>query len=282
MTQIGTESIRFVVCPDGTDGSGNFQLSVYLGVILSGGLLGTLADFPDFLNWPNTLTANSLELQLTFEVSGSPAYVTYVQIDASVLNADLWTNLFPSSTTYVEQTPANQPQATRPVNSFPIKPINDFFTSGPYQQLPTTKPPAYEDITAVFGDIHPSVVGVSAGESFPEIQARQARERLAPAADGTIPYANNFTDATHPEALAALSSYFKPVAPATPPGVTPNPLDFHGAQVFIGEHRTLLRALGLTFDVSIPITDLSQAGIVSPTLTSQMLVSATLTTPRNK
>jgi hypothetical protein len=275
VTQIGTESIRIVVCPNGIDTSGdNYQLSVFLGVILSGGSMGTLADFEDFQNWPNTLINNELQLQLTFQVTGSPTFIGTADIDQSQLKADLWTNLFPKSTTYVEQTPANQPQANSQVMSFPIKPIHDFLTTGTYQQLPPTKPPSFEDVMPVFGDIRPTVIGVSAGEGFREIQQRQAQERA-------YSYANDFTDATPAEALAALALYFTPTTPAAPPGVTPNPLDFHGAQVFIGEHRMLQRALGLTFDVTIPISAVSQNGLVSPTLSSEMLVSAALTVPHN-
>jgi hypothetical protein len=279
-----TESIKWVVCPNGTDPTGqNFQVSVFAGVDLSGGPSGKLEDFPDFHNWPSTLlTTADLEFEFSFDVGGTTVASWATGIDSSSpLSEQLWTNVFPTSTEYVAQTSSNQPRIL-PIVSYPASQIVSFIT-GQYQDLPTTQVPTHTQVSAVFNDIRPTLVGISpdevasAGlESFGEIQSRLAAQRLAPDASGNIPYANNFTHATTAEAFAAHAAYFLPTASPPPPGFSPSTIDFHAAQGFIGEHRWLQRALGFAFDFEIPISDLTGQGLSLGSLISDLYVSVSV------
>jgi hypothetical protein len=279
-----TESIKWVVCPNGTDPTGqNFQVSVFAGVVLSGGPSGTLADFPDFQNWPSTLlTTANLEFEFSFDVGGTTvaSWATGVG-SSSPLSEQLWTNLFPSSTEYVEQTSSNQPRIL-PIVSYPTSQIVSFIT-GQYHNLPTTQVPTHAQVSAVFNDIRPTLVGISPDEalstgleSFSQIQSRLAAERLAPGASGDIPYANNFHDATTAEAFAAHAAYFLPTDSPPPPGFSPSKIDFHAAQGFVGEHRWLQRALGFAFDFEIPISNLTGQGLSLGSLISDLYVSVSV------
>src|ERR1700722_9717738 len=97
------ETIKWIAVPNGIDQNGGnpqLLLSAFAGPELEGGATGTLADFPDFQNWPATVSSARLSFLLTF-IYGNNSTVTYdVPIPTGALNPTLWTNLFSAGTAY--------------------------------------------------------------------------------------------------------------------------------------------------------------------------------------
>ncbi len=109
-----TESIKWVVCPNGIDSTGqNLQVGVFAGVTLSGGPTGTLNDFADFQNWPETLlTTTGLEFVFSFDGGATVAtYAATINPATTQLSEQLWTNLFPTSepARFLHRQPVRQP-----------------------------------------------------------------------------------------------------------------------------------------------------------------------------
>src|ERR1700749_93642 len=88
-----TQSLVFVVLPNGVTGQKTLRLSLYLTMRLSDG--ATLAAFPDILSSVPMLQKSGIQFQLSCE-----GVTQTVSADRSVLRPDIWKQLFPS-TTYV-------------------------------------------------------------------------------------------------------------------------------------------------------------------------------------
>ncbi len=117
------------------------------------------------------------------------------------------------------------------------------------------------------------LVGVTAQEQMKKL----ANDRKARSKGGTVPHANDFSSASPAESFAAQAYYHMPPAPApqpTTPGFS-QLVDFHQALTFVGQHGVLQRALGLVFDLLVPVKGL---GLTS-TLNTNVFVTASLQVP---
>ena len=86
-----TQALVFVVIPNGLTSANKLGLSIYLTPRLDAG--ATLADFPDFLNWPGLIQSKGLSFVLA-----SGAQTATVAVDKNALRPDLWKDIFNSST----------------------------------------------------------------------------------------------------------------------------------------------------------------------------------------
>lgn len=277
------EGFKVIVVPNGQNGDGGFQASILLFPELSGGATGTLADFPDLVDWPTTLKGSNVGFVITLTppakkgTTVAPIAITQPLANADQsfpLNSGLWTALFSAQTPYQARSAPSSvsgstgtgagatdftlhPPLDAPVVSFPVSTITDFIT-GQYDTLPLDRKPTYADVQAVYGPVAAGLIGEAGQQTI----ARQAEQRRA-LANGKPALANDFSDATPAEALAAQQYYLTPPKPIRPTPIptadnpyasfSPNPVEFHAALTFIGHYRALQRALGLAFDFTFPI-----------------------------
>ena len=147
---------------------------------------------------------------------------------------------------------------TTPVVSYPADQVASFLRNT-YTNLAINSPTAYPSLDALadlYGDL-----GYANEDGIDELNnlwATLAGERLGEFEThvGPAPYYNDWTSATPQTALGALRFYHLVAnqgLPQTAPAVALPTVDFHRALTFIGEHPTLQRALGLVFDVAVPI-----------------------------
>ena len=260
------EQIIFTAVPNGIS-AGNLQISVHVAPTLSGGSTGTLSDFSDFQNWPSLMSSEG-HLRLTFTNTGKSVLGTarVAAMTTSVLRNDLWQALFsPASTIrYSARDAAEAHFATTPIVSYPSDQIASFLQST-YTALTVGSPSSYpsaQTLADSYGDL-----GFGGGEERNRLlglwNSLAAARVTAPPSGGQIPYANNWSGTSIALGMAALRFYHMPPLYQLPPNqnVPPAPslptIDFHRALTFIGQHRTLQRALGLVFDVVVPITEIT-------------------------
>lgn len=256
----GTETIMWTPIPNGiatVGGVVSLQLSVHVAPTLSGGPTGTLSDFSDFQNWPETLanavTNDSFEMLLTF-TEGSDTYDYGATIDTSVLNAGLWSALFspPGNVEYTDRDPG-EPYTDVPIVSYPSDVVVGLLRDA-YTKLITASPTSPPSLSTLGRTYDP--LGYGSEDALVGLKSlwdTLSAERLnAPAA-----YANDWTGVSAESAMAALRFYHMPpsrLAALTLPSLPS--VDFHRALTFIGQHRALQRALGLVLDVTVPLSQI--------------------------
>jgi hypothetical protein len=281
------EQIIFTAIPNGVPTGTNvgmFNLSVHVAPTLSGGATGTLSDFPDFQNWPQTVINQGLDLEFTFAnqtksntVSPSPT----ARIDTSVLNPNLWTALFsPASGIQYSARDASEPYTSVPVVSYPSDQVASFLKST-YTNLAVGSPKSYpslESLQSIYnnGNDPLGYVGPAGARELNDLWAELATIRVSSPAThaGPIPWTNNWTGASAGTAMAALRFYHMAAGPGlSHAAVSPSlpVVDFHRALTFINQHPALQRALGLVFDVAIDQRNVEQ--LINATLSSNVYVS---------
>lgn len=268
-----TQTIKWTAVPNGVD-SGNLRLSVLISPELAGGSSGTLADFPDWQDWPGTLASLSgVEWLVQFNrADGSDTQTLAVALDTSGLNSALWQQLFTSSVRYGPPAPIQDTFRALAIASYPVQHVTGFLQDQ-FTQYKNDEVPTVETLKSVYGPISDVLVGRAAQERFHKLAA----ERKVRSKGGTVPHANDFATATPADSFAAQAFYhLPPPADQLPqPGVSD--VDFHAALTFIGQHGVLQRALGLVFDLLIPVKNVR---LITSQPGSNIFVSASLQNPQ--
>ena len=267
-----TQTIKWTAVPNGLDSGGtNLQLSVLISPELSGGATGTLSDFSDWQDWPSTLStlaADGLEWLVTF---GSTFTQTIaVALDTSGLNSSLWTALFPTSVEYGPPEPIQDRFRNLAIASYPVQQVTGFLQNQ-YTQYSPSEVPTLDTLKSVYGPIADVLVGVTAQDQMQKL----ANDRKARSKGGTIPHANDFSGASPAESFAAQAYYHLPPAGEQAVPVVPD-IDFHKALTFIGQHGVLQRALGLVFDLLVPVKNVR---LLTNTLNTNVFITASLQLP---
>jgi hypothetical protein len=252
----------------GTAANPTLNVSVFVAPTLSGGATGTLEDFPDFQDWPATITPHAGQAATGFaarfsNVGGTPLAQERVSIPTTVLNSSLWQELFnppgtspPGSTVQYSARDAAEPYTDVPIVSYPTGAVTTFLKNT-YTTLVKDSPAAYpplQTLQGVYG--RNAYVNPDGIDRLDSIYAGLRSGRSA------SPFANDWSGVTATDALAALRFYHLPPLRFNP-GYAPFPrptiaelisyVDFHRALTFIGDHGVLQRALGLVFDLVIPV-----------------------------
>ena len=102
-----------------------------------------------------------------------------------------------------------------------------------------------------------------------------ANDRKARSKGGTIPHANDFSGASPAESFAAQAYYHLPPAGEQAVPVVPD-IDFHKALTFVGQHGVLQRALGLVFDLLVPVKNVR---LLTNALNTDVFITASLQLP---
>lgn len=259
------QTFTFVTLPARRAPAGNLLLSILLTPRLSGAQ--TLSSFPDVLHWPERIAADGL----TFEL-GSNGGSASVTVDTSVLHVDAWQRVF-TPTTFVEPFVVH-PFDERLFVSYPVREAATYLKYA-YQTIGTGfGGPAQERRLAavlgqlVFRDGKTSTLDDALAQLRVELWRAQQHTGIAirgaalPASRATAAPDGVPTPVTEPADIRPTISRFAlfhsmPPAPNRPPLPTTDAdfehtLDFHRALSALASYPSLMRALGLVFDVEVP------------------------------
>lgn len=261
-----THTVLFTVCPRGMSVN---PATLPVSVLVSPRLVGadTLGAFPDWLNWTASLTAG---LSLTFQ---SDTRTATVNIATKGLRPDLWKALF-NQTTFVRSRVFDD-YSKHAVLSYSVRETLSAIKAV-YQEA---------SITLALPE------GRAGGQLSPQ-DDRGNRHRLATIVDGLDVHWNAedaprwrqlargrstsgsteralagpldaeglITTVRNPSAFQAVAGPFAayhhmptPKQSAGPVTIDPDAIDFHQALSSLESHPELLRALGLVFDVDLPL-----------------------------
>ena len=253
---MSTQNILWTALPSGLNAAGDrLLLSVLVSprLITDGGIDGTLAQFPAFLDWPNTIAG----LEFHVEFQGGPSFdlQPVVQPGFPALDSEAWKALFQSGSKVHSY--AFDDRAGIPVRSFPTKKVLSFIKNE-YQRIavesaaskptlpelglsPNAQRRGLADV-ALHSDFEPGV------RIQIEDELKRAnyvsREFGAPRHDFyQVKLMHEFLS----KKVRNSEGHLEPLPPQSPPDV-----DFHKAVSAMGQYPKLMRALGLAIDLEIP------------------------------
>ncbi len=266
---MATQTLLFVVLPNGITARNTLRLSIYLTPRLDQG--GTLAQFPDILHWPAAIVNSGLKFQIK-----CAAKTTSVTVDTKVLRADVWEEIFKANT-FVEayQIPNFD---KRLIVSYPVRNALSYLKWA-YQQVGTGLAFGDEErggLRGLLGDLTfregtNSLLqaqlaamrvqmwneqhGTAAVGGGAVTSAAAGLQQTAPP-DG-VPTILTEPANTHDTMTRFALFHHMPPAPNRPPLPSGSAgfaktLDFHRALTALNSYPALLRALGLVFDVEVP------------------------------
>lgn len=275
---MASQTFIFVALPNGLGAGNKLKLSLYLTPRLTGG--ATLADFPDILNWTQSIQAHGLQFQLACGTRKAT-----VAADKTPLRPDVWQALF-GPDTFVE--PYQFPDFSGSlIVSYPVRDALAYLKYA-YQSFGLEAGYFDDDRWGPFGFLEPfsfregdkSVLHDALAEMRVEMWKQQhppigtaaggLRVLTATAGDSNptppdgIPTTLRppFPTPENPDTPRDMITRFmlsnrlppahhRPPLP-TPPAGFAKTLDFHSALSALTSYPSLLRALGLVFDVEIP------------------------------
>lgn len=276
---MATQTLTFVVLPNGIAANGALQLSIYLSPRLGGA--AQLSSFPDILNWTAQVKSHGLKFKLTDGTNTTVAAVATAQ-----LRPDIWSSIFKPDTLVQ---PYVNPDYTK-----------SLFVSYPTRAAMAFAKYAYQMIGAsprtieAGGDRQPLMNMVLQDLAFRDgkdstLKASLSQLRLAmwkqqnpselsgggiavqtvtvstgPAAPDGVPTTG--TAPANTRDMIQRFALFHNMPSAHHRGPLPSSesdlaklLDFHKALTAINSYPVLLRALGLVFDVEIPAASLGNS-----------------------
>jgi hypothetical protein len=268
-----TQALVFIAIPNGLTSANKLGLSIYLTPRLDAG--ATLADFPDFLNWPGLIQNKGLSFVLA-----SGTQTATVAVNKNVLRPDLWKDIFTSST-YVA--PVETASFTnRLIVSYPVRDCLTYLKYL-YQTVGTGRNSDGNDrgLSQILAPLafrnvdRRSESTLAAAISNVRVTMWDEQHPSTPGGGGiAVVTATAYTEPVPPDNISAPLSeplgvndaatrfalfHNMPAAPnrAALPSTAADfakTLDFHKALTAITAYPQLMRALGLVFDVEVPAT----------------------------
>jgi len=247
---MSTQNIMWTALPNGVTAAGNqLRLSVLVSPrLVTNAATGTLAEFPDFLDWPATVGG----LRFTVEFQGGPVVpaTPVTEPGNPALDSAAWTALFDRAIPVNSY--AFDDRSDLPVRSFPTKKVFSFLTNT-YQTIAVQSPQQKPSLAQLgFGDNGPGLVPLNQIAIYSDEQAGLeerinvllSRLKAVPANFGTPQ-----TDFLQVRLMHQFLSRFAPDprggnAIPLPPQQLPD-IDFHKAVAGLGQYPKLMRALGL-------------------------------------
>jgi hypothetical protein len=269
---MASQTLIFVLLPNGITAKKTLALSVYLTPRLDKG--ATLAAFPDILNWTSLIQSKGLK----FDVSCAGKTTTFAANQA-VLRPEVWKAIF-TPTTFVEAyTLPDFDQ--RVIISYPVRDAMSYFKYA-YQAIgsgtATTGEGRRNPLETVleglvFRDGKESTLAaeisalrvtlwneqqqlLNGGTGGAAVQTATAGI-VPPVPPDGIPTTLTAPANTHDTMTRFAAFHSMPPAPNRPPlpqteADFAKTLDFHRALTTLNSYPTLLRALGLVFDIELP------------------------------
>jgi hypothetical protein len=242
------QTLIFTLLPNGRTAHGTLRLSAYLAPRLEAGAV--LADFPDMLDWPARLRQSGI----TFRVSCGGNTAT-ASADRAVLRPDVWQAIFKADT-FVDPV-AIPDYDQRLIVSYPVRDAHDFLV-GAYQTIGSSANTGSE--RGLYDLLQPL--------SFRDNEVDNLDEQLAemrvtlwneqhPSEGPQIAARTATPTEIHDMATRFALFHHMPPAPNRPdlphtPADFAKTLDFHRALTALSSYPSLLRALGLVFDIEVP------------------------------
>ncbi|HEY2439406.1 MAG TPA: hypothetical protein VGI07_04195 [Solirubrobacteraceae bacterium] len=283
------QSLTFTVLPQRPVSPGRLALSVLLTPRLAGA--SRLAAFPDFLNWPQRLLDHGL--RLTLEGGGTAATVS---VPVSGLRPDIWARVFTAQTYVDAHTVTDLTQ-----NLFVSYPARDALaylkfayqtvalgaTSLQRRLAELLDPLTFRDGDASTLDSELAKLRVAMWQEQqtflhppPEQPQVSIHTRAASAPPDGVASTTTMPAGVHDTISRFALFHHMPPAPHRPPLPSTAAdfeklLDFHRALTALSSYPDVMRALGLVFDLEVPVA----ACAASPSGDSYRTVAITRVTP---
>ncbi|MGA8938581.1 MAG: hypothetical protein WB439_05385 [Acidobacteriaceae bacterium] len=273
---MANQILTFVALPNGLTAKGKLRVSVYLTPRLQGA--ATLDKFPDMLYWAARIKKRGMKLTLA-----SGANTATVAVNPAVLRPDVWNSIFKAKT-FVEkyQVP---PLDKNLLVSYPSRDVMSFvkfayqalssrvLQTGTYQRE-NPLAPLLSDLVFRQGPVSNLKDTLSqlrvtlwreqqsldfkrqSGKKKPRAKSASATFAAALPPDG-VPTQTSLPPATRAAMTQFALFHHMPSAKHRPPLPTTEAgfaktLDFHKAISALNSYPSLLRALGLVFDLEVP------------------------------
>jgi hypothetical protein len=255
--------------PNGLNPAGDrLKLSILVSprLITKSGASGTLAEFPDFVDWPATVA----KLRFKVEFKGGPAFAAQPLTEPGfpALDSVAWKALFPPGSPV--QTFGFEDNSPLFVRSYPTKNVLGFVEE------------QYKAFAVAAADHKPTLSELGFDVSGPR----------GPGRIGSLAIGNQALQDRLDEQLHTLLRRNRAVPPGPPnprldfyqvrvmhqplskqvldadqhrrplPPQKPTELDFHRAVASMGQYQKLMRALGLAIDLEIPLSGVPAASSV--------------------
>lgn len=239
-----SQQIIWTAVSNGTAGSGTVQLSVAIAPrLVSTAAAATLADYPDWLNWPATAVTFTVTIgTVTIPTDQVTVVPPAVPLPSGVTSSQLWQLLFAPTTPVNPYTFSSF--AGQLVRSYPAYYVRQFHVST-YTDIAANHPTAWPSYEELFGPFDLFPVGAN---GLPGVVADI--DTMLEDSRGAIPPATSPDPATD---LVQAYLYTQPLGPGTsPPPETLVP-DFHQIVSSLGKYPVLLRAFGLVVDLQVAL-----------------------------
>jgi len=261
---MSTQNIMWTALPNGLTAAGDrLRLSVLVSPrLVTNTSVGTLAEFPEFLNWPEMVSG----LSFTVEFQGGPTVTANPVTEPGnpALDSAAWTALF--DRTIPVNSYVFDDRSDLAVRSFPTKKVLSFLTSV-YQTIAVQSAQEKPGLAQLgFGDNGPGLVPLNQIAIYSDQQAGLeeridvllSRVKAVPANFGTPQ-----TDFLQVRLMHQFLSRYVPYPKEErkkggntiplPQQQLPD-VDFHKAVAGLGQYPKLMRALGLAIDLEAPLT----------------------------
>jgi hypothetical protein len=225
---------------------------------------GTLAEFPNFLDWPATVAGLSFTVE--FLSGPSVAAKPVVEPGNPALDSPAWKALFPG--TFPVNSYAFDDRSGLAVRSFPTKKLLSFLTNA-YQTVAVQSPQQMPTLEQWgFAEGAPGIVPLSQiaiyGGEQPELEkginGMLAEFHAVPSNFGT-PKTDFLQARLMHQFLSKVTFDANGHRNKLPPQALPV-LDFHKAVAGLGSYPMLERGLGLVIDLEVPLTGVPASGSV--------------------
>jgi len=268
---MASQTLIFVALPNGPGDKGQLKLSLYLTPRLQGG--ATLAAFPDFLDWTQQVQTHGLKFRIA---CGAKNHT--VSSDPKALHPELWKAIF-APDTFVEAYTL-PPFDQQLIVSYPSRQALSFLKYA-YQSVATSRAGGGDGqrggpLDLLFPLGFRNGASTSFGDEISHKRLDIWKEQQAAGAPGILfpGAAAQFATTRNPDGVATVLQapdptathdmitrfglfHSIPKAPNRPPLPTPpagfkKTLDFHAALTALNSYPSLMRGLGLVFDIEIP------------------------------
>jgi hypothetical protein len=266
---MSTQNIMWTALPNGFTPAGDkLRLSVLVSPrLITNAAVGTLAEFPDFLDWP----AKVAQLTFTVEFQGGPSVAANRVTEPGYpsLDSAAWKALFnPANQAIPVESYAFDDRSDRAVRSFPTKKVLAFLTST-YQtvalrsatQMPNLLELGFSPWAPGFVSLNQ--IAIDAEEQLGlerQINAELEWAKALPSTFGT-PQTDFLQVRLMHQPLSRIERdadhHAKPLPAQQPPDV-----DFHRAVAGLGQYTKLMRALGLAIDLEVAVAGVPAASSV--------------------
>jgi hypothetical protein len=251
------QNIMWTALPNGlTAAHDRLRLSVLVSPRLTANAAtGTLAEFPDFEDWPATVAA--LNFTVEFLAGPTVAATRVIEPGNPALDSPAWKALFPNTFPVISY--QFDDRSGLAVRSFPTRKVLSFLSNTyqtvavqSFQQMPTI---AQYGIGVTFPGIVPLNQILIYGDEQPGLEEGLNRLlgdlKAIPANFGT-PQTDFLQVRLMHQFLSKVTFDAKGNREKLPPQTLPD-IDFHKAVAGLGSYPLLERALGLVIDLEVPV-----------------------------